>query len=447
MIISIRLVPPAEERLLWEIRTEKGTLSEVVCPAWDHGNWRDSLSKMKTLYAGIFAEAVRRSANTLIMPLLGEENDLVPAHRSAEALFDAACRSDFDGKCIVEIIRYPEPTSRVPHLTFFDMFRKTYFERPEQNIYMRVSGDGIESSDRLSVMEEGTGQDMHELYCAPHIFVMKTAGVLPDGSGAVIFRLLENAAVTGSGIPFGYYKEDTLLIGRIRGGRGQVRMTIPKTSRTLDICFFTEEALRDTFEGCMIGGAAGGVTHGHPPGQLPAAFLRELIHRITYRMDGSAPLREIVKNTRVQIDRQYAGTQYLDEFDAIIRKAVRMAEDENLAVRHGTRPDAGEEAQSRRDAANIHTIGEGWAGEEALAAALYCVLRYPDDFQKALCIAANHSGDSDSAGAAAGSILGAYLGLKKMRFRIGLTPENPLLLEKIEKAERMKLPDGFELPV
>ena len=59
----------------------------------------------------------------------------------------------------------------------------------------------------------------------------------------------------------------------------------------------------------------------------------------------------------------------------------------------------------------IRTLGGGWVGEEALAIALYSVLRYPDDFEKALTVATNHDGDSDSTGAIAGNILGTYLGL------------------------------------
>ena len=41
----------------------------------------------------------------------------------------------------------------------------------------------------------------------------------------------------------------------------------------------------------------------------------------------------------------------------------------------------------------VTQLGEGWVGEEALAIALYCALRYPKDFKKALCLAVNHSGD------------------------------------------------------
>ncbi len=41
---------------------------------------------------------------------------------------------------------------------------------------------------------------------------------------------------------------------------------------------------------------------------------------------------------------------------------------------------------------------------------MYCCLKHPDDIRQCLITAVNHSGDSDSTGAIAGNILGAYLG-------------------------------------
>ena len=59
-------------------------------------------------------------------------------------------------------------------------------------------------------------------------------------------------------------------------------------------------------------------------------------------------------------------------------------------------------------------LGEGWVAEETLAIAIYCSVKYQDDFSKALCVAVNHDGDSDSTGAVTGNILGAYLGYEKI---------------------------------
>jgi hypothetical protein len=58
----------------------------------------------------------------------------------------------------------------------------------------------------------------------------------------------------------------------------------------------------------------------------------------------------------------------------------------------------------------ISEIGEGWVADETLAIALYCVFKYPGDFEKAIVAAVNHSGDSDSTGAVTGNISGAIVG-------------------------------------
>jgi ADP-ribosylglycohydrolase len=56
-------------------------------------------------------------------------------------------------------------------------------------------------------------------------------------------------------------------------------------------------------------------------------------------------------------------------------------------------------------------IGQGWVGEEAVALALYCVLRCPNDYVSAVRLAVNHGGDSDTVGCIVGGIMGARLGL------------------------------------
>jgi len=60
---------------------------------------------------------------------------------------------------------------------------------------------------------------------------------------------------------------------------------------------------------------------------------------------------------------------------------------------------------------SLDHIGQGWVGEEAVALALYCVLRYPDDYVACMRRAANTNGDSDSIACIAGGIMGARLGL------------------------------------
>ena len=73
----------------------------------------------------------------------------------------------------------------------------------------------------------------------------------------------------------------------------------------------------------------------------------------------------------------------------------------------------------------LNYLGEGWIGEEAVALALYCFLKYPDDYEKVVIRGANTNGDSDSIACIGGSISGAYLG-------IGAIPDH--WIKEIEKS-------------
>jgi ADP-ribosylglycohydrolase len=127
------------------------------------------------------------------------------------------------------------------------------------------------------------------------------------------------------------------------------------------------------------------ITHGHPSGYLTAGFLAEMVAHI---IRGRDLQQAIDLSTRVL-------TGY-DGHEETLGKIVQARE---LAA-GGT---GVEQA--------IAELGEGWVGEEALAIALYCALKYPGDWRKAVLAAINHSGDSDSTGCICGAILGASLGL------------------------------------
>jgi len=57
-------------------------------------------------------------------------------------------------------------------------------------------------------------------------------------------------------------------------------------------------------------------------------------------------------------------------------------------------------------------IGGGWVGEEALGIAVFCALRFCDNWKAGVLAAVNHGGDSDSTGSIAGAILGTLLGVQ-----------------------------------
>ncbi len=137
-----------------------------------------------------------------------------------------------------------------------------------------------------------------------------------------------------------------------------------------------------------IGAESGAITHGHPSGYLSAGVLAHIIASIIEGRD----LFEAVKQAAVVL-KEYEGHE---ECSTALAKAVKLTN------------------SSITDDEAIKMLGEGWVGEEALAIAVYCVLKYSKDFRKAVIASVNHSGDSDSTGAITGNILGAYLGMNSI---------------------------------
>lgn len=139
-------------------------------------------------------------------------------------------------------------------------------------------------------------------------------------------------------------------------------------------------------EAFLAGARAAAVTHGHPSGYLAAGALSYIIRCIIEGMD----IDRAVDSSITELEK-YEGSR--ECVDAVIR-ALQLA------------------GEGNPDADKVAMLGEGWVAEETLAIAIYCSLAYRDDFRKALLLAVNHSGDSDSTGAVTGHILGAYLGIE-----------------------------------
>ena len=149
----------------------------------------------------------------------------------------------------------------------------------------------------------------------------------------------------------------------------------------------TTDILALDWEGAEIGA----ITHGHSLGFMPSAMLVHIINRIVYPVDGMT-LKDIVIDARNALKALFHGDESIDYMTGIIDFAIELSEnDEN-------------------DLDNIHMIGDGWVGEEAIAIAIYCALKHVNDFSSAITAAVNHKGDSDSTGAITGNILGAWVG-------------------------------------
>ncbi len=137
-----------------------------------------------------------------------------------------------------------------------------------------------------------------------------------------------------------------------------------------------------------VGARCAALTHGSPSAYLPAGVHSCIIANIIQGKN----IGEAIDNS-IEILKTYQGNE---DTLTLIEKAKKMA------------------YSSIDPRKAIKKLGEGWYGDEAIAIALYCVLKSPEDFEKALIMAVNHDGDSDSTGAIVGNILGAYLGVDKI---------------------------------
>jgi ADP-ribosylglycohydrolase len=145
--------------------------------------------------------------------------------------------------------------------------------------------------------------------------------------------------------------------------------------------------------------ATGICTHGHPTADaacIATAYLVKLI------LDG--------ESLEGLMDRTLEFTAGIsDEFERAVlrvRECLPLADEEEA----------------------LSSLGEGWVAEEAVALALYCFLRYPDDYRGAVLRGANTNGDSDTIACIAGAFAGARVGSK------GIPSE---WIQRIEKSKTL----------
>ena len=136
------------------------------------------------------------------------------------------------------------------------------------------------------------------------------------------------------------------------------------------------------------------ITHLHPLGFIPAALMSHVIYRLTLDQQPTKDsfiqyIEEGLEELEILFPRY---PQEVKQMQKLVGLAIQLAFNE------------------KSDLLNVEFLGGGWVGEEALAIALYCAIRYFDNFEQALIAAVNHGGDSDSTGAVTGNILGAAIG-------------------------------------
>jgi ADP-ribosylglycohydrolase len=141
------------------------------------------------------------------------------------------------------------------------------------------------------------------------------------------------------------------------------------------------ESPEEAFDlGCRIAA----LTHGHPSGYLSAGVMAAVICCLVSGTDLPKAIDRALPLLKERPDHE---------------EVLRALEGTLAATLRGEgAPDI------------VEGLGCGWVAEEALAIGLYCALMGDGDFRKGVLLAVNHSGDSDSTGAMAGSLLGAILG-------------------------------------
>lgn len=127
------------------------------------------------------------------------------------------------------------------------------------------------------------------------------------------------------------------------------------------------------------------LTHGHELAWASSSLLAQIIYYIVQRFpERGYRLEQVIPHVHFPGD---------ETAHKLLERAVKLALDPSVS-----------------DLDGIHALGEGWVAEEALAIAVFCAVRYQNDFAAAIRAAVNHKGDSDSTGAICGNILGAWLG-------------------------------------
>lgn len=137
----------------------------------------------------------------------------------------------------------------------------------------------------------------------------------------------------------------------------------------------------DTEKLVEVARASGLITHGHPAA-VAACIAASYVVKLA--LDGDNPDTYLQKALTIT-------DGISDEFDQVMyRVGQAHFASEEQCLKH---------------------IGQGWVADEAVGLALWCVMKFPDDYVATVRRGANSNGDSDSVACIAGGISAARLGL------------------------------------
>ncbi|MDO8508022.1 MAG: ADP-ribosylglycohydrolase family protein [bacterium] len=142
-----------------------------------------------------------------------------------------------------------------------------------------------------------------------------------------------------------------------------------------------------------IGMRSGAITHGTPEAYVPSGVIASIVSHIFF----GATLEGAAKMALVQAEN--LGEEKSRETVNFLKMALDAATDQAVQTIH-----------DKLSVPNATMKGGGWLGYDALAIGLYAARVSLDDPVKAVKIAVNHSGDSDSTGDITGAMMGAIFG-------------------------------------
>jgi len=144
-----------------------------------------------------------------------------------------------------------------------------------------------------------------------------------------------------------------------------------------------------------VGMETAALTHGSPNAYVPSGLMAMAI---AHQLNGKT-IQESWQATW-----QYLQMRMIPEYSEVMH---RMKQSVTACIPDGA--DLGEVIDSQVGLSD-NGQGGGWYGHDALAIALFAVSRFWNNPIRAIQVAVNHTGDSDSTGSIAGAILGAHYG-------------------------------------
>lgn len=142
-----------------------------------------------------------------------------------------------------------------------------------------------------------------------------------------------------------------------------------------------------------LGCEVAAITHGHPTAYVAGGVLAEIV----FHLMGGTGIRDAITAATARAQPVVGQREVCDW----IRRGMKRADEIRYAGVVPTWDD-------------VEQIGRGWTAHEALALAVFCAMCYPEptseSFEAAVCLAVNHSGDSDTVGSLTGQLLGLMHG-------------------------------------